>query len=237
MPDPLIHIAGHFKGRFIAEPEALREKLFRIKAYVFDWDGVFNNGMKDESGASPFSEVDVMGTNLLRFNHFLRTGETPVTAIITGERNRAAYILARREHFHSVYYGIRYKAAALQHICRTHGVMPEEVAFVFDDVLDLSVAAICGLRIMVYRSCNPLLLDFAVQAQLADYITAVSGNGHAVRETVELLTGISGLYRETVEHRMHFTDTYRHYLELRNKAQVAFYTATEPETIIPKVPS
>ena len=48
------------------------DRLDKIKAFVFDWDGVFNNGAKDSEGASPFNEVDAMGTNLLRFNHHLR---------------------------------------------------------------------------------------------------------------------------------------------------------------------
>jgi 3-deoxy-D-manno-octulosonate 8-phosphate phosphatase (KDO 8-P phosphatase) len=236
MADTLLHTAGHFKGRFLAEPEALREKLAGIRAYVFDWDGVFNDGKKDEGGSSPFSEVDAMGTNLLRFNHYLRTGTTPVTAIITGEHSAAAYALAQREHFHGVYYGVRYKAAALQHICKEHGLAPEEVAFVFDDVLDLSAAALCGLRVMVYRECNPLLLDFAAERGLADYITSVSGGAHAVREASELLTGISGLYRETIEQRMHFADNYRGYLRQRDQQQTLFYTAEGPDTIIPKQP-
>ncbi len=236
MPGSLLHITEHFKGQFIAAPELLREKLFHIKAFVFDWDGVFNNGMKDESGSSTFSEVDAMGTNLLRFNHFLRAGKPPVTAIITGEHNKAAATLAQREHFDVVYYGIRHKATALAHLCLTHHLAPNEVAYIFDDVLDFSVAAACGLRIMVQRACSPLLSDFAVQQDLADYLTAASGGHHAIRESSELLCGISGHYTETITHRMHYTETYQEYLQKRNEAQVSFFSRTETDTITPNAP-
>src|SRR5215207_7239956 len=91
-----------FKGRFFLEPEELASRLHRVKAFVFDWDGVFNGGEKDEHGSSPFNEVDAMGTNLLRFNHHLRNNAQPAVAIITGENNKAAISFAKREHFNAV---------------------------------------------------------------------------------------------------------------------------------------
>src|SRR5580704_1165232 len=93
-----------FKGNFLEASFALAEKLAGVKAIVFDWDGVFNNGVKDENGSSSFSEVDAMGTNLFRFNHYMRTGKVPITAIISGESNKSSETLAKREHFDAVYY-------------------------------------------------------------------------------------------------------------------------------------
>ncbi|MBS1934690.1 MAG: phosphatase, partial [Bacteroidetes bacterium] len=195
-----------------------------IKAFVFDWDGVFNNGIKDDNGSSAFSEIDAMGTNLLRFNHYLCHGRTPVVAVISGEKNKAAFTLAKREHFNAVYYKFVHKIAALDHLCNQHKLQYDEIAFVFDDVLDFSVANICGLRLMISRECNPLLLQFAEKNKLADYLTFADGNNHAVREIVELLTGISGKYDETISQRMKFSETYRHYLQLRNEPEPSFYT-------------
>jgi len=217
-------IKEHFKGSFISSVDTIQSKLKNIKAFVFDWDGVFNNGIKDNEGTSPFNEVDAMGTNMLRFNYYLQTGRNPIVAIISGEQNKAAKTLGKREHFHAVYSGIKFKVDALQHLSRIFGIKPEEIAFVFDDVLDLSVAKICGLRIMVGRQANPLLIDFAVQRNMVDYLTACSGHEHAVRETAELITGLSGHYNETLEHRMDFSNTYQRYLKDRNITETAFYT-------------
>lgn len=221
------HITEFFKGRFLAKPPLLIKKLSGIKAFVFDWDGVFNNGVKDDNGSSPFSEVDAMGTNLLRFNHFLSNGQPPLIAIFSGETNKAAFNLARREHFHAVYYKVPNKIKALNHFCEMHQLEPMDIAFIFDDVLDFSVAHLCGLRIMVSRASNPLLIDFAEKNRLADYITFNDGNGHAVRESVELITGLSGKYHETIEDRMHYATGYQQYLEMRNKPVPVFYTLTD----------
>jgi len=231
----IAYIAEQFKGKFIIQPEALREKFLKIKVFVFDWDGVFNNGEKNENATSLFNEVDAMGTNLLRFNYFQRNGTIPFTAIISGENNSAAFALAKREHFQAVYYGIKYKAIALQHVCMTFQVRPEEVAFVFDDVLDFSMAEKCGLRIMVHRSCNPLLIDFAVARGMVDYITAADGSNHAVREAVELLTGLSGVYNHTIEARMNFTEEYLLYLQKRNQERTVCYTS-QASSIVEKQP-
>ena len=196
---------------------------------MFDWDGVFNNGIKDENGSSPFSEIDAMGTNLLRFNYYIRNAETPLIAIISGEKNNAAFTLAKREHFYAVYYKTANKIKSLDHLCRQNNIEPTQVAFIFDDVLDFSVAQLCGLRIMVARNCNPLLIHFAEKNKLADYITFADGGNHAVREAVELLTGLSGKYNETIEQRMHFTNNYQQYVALRNKPQPVFYTIINSE--------
>src|SRR4051812_41410645 len=86
-------------GKFISDASSISKKLEGIKAFIFDWDGVFNNGQKLGSGSSSFSEVDSMGTNLLRYSHFLKHDKLPLTAIISGERNETAFYFCQRECF------------------------------------------------------------------------------------------------------------------------------------------
>jgi 3-deoxy-D-manno-octulosonate 8-phosphate phosphatase (KDO 8-P phosphatase) len=213
----------YFHGQFITPAEQIAKRLEHIKAFVFDWDGVFNDGAKDGNGASPFNEVDAMGTNLLRFNHHLRQNTQAIAAIISGERNPAADAFVKREHFHAAYGGIKHKAQALDHLCETFGISDGEVAFVFDDVLDFSLAARCGLRIMVGRGANPLLIEWAVKQNLVDYLTSADGTQHAVRETVELLTGLSGVYDETIRERAHYSQRYQEYLVDRNVTEPRYF--------------
>ena len=70
-----------------------------IKAFIFDWDGVFNNGQKNANSSSNFNETDSMGTNLLRYSYFLTNGVLPITAVISGEKNEAAFYFCERECF------------------------------------------------------------------------------------------------------------------------------------------
>jgi len=213
----------HFNGVFVTKPEEMAAKLSLVRAFVFDWDGVFNDGEKDANGSSPFNEVDAMGTNLIRFNHYLRTKQVPVSAIISGEKNELSFSFAKREHFQTVYFRVKHKINALEHLCKAHNLRTEEVAFFFDDVLDFSAAKMAGLRIMINRHSTPLLKEYVLKNNLADYITAFSGGEHGIREAVEMLMGVSGIYTETIDQRAHFSETYKQYLEERNRQPTSFY--------------
>lgn len=216
-----------FQGEFLLNPKSFRRRVKDIKAFVFDWDGVFNDGHKTESGASSFSEIDSLGTNLLRFTHYLNKGSLPLTAIISGENNKAAAAFTQREHFHALYSGIKNKSDALQHFCMTHNLSPAEVAFVFDDVLDLSVSAICGLRLLVGRASNPLFNRYVRKEKLADYVTSCSGAGYAVREVCELFMHVHGNYDRIVSHRIQFSKEYQTYLEQRNNVKTRLLSSKD----------
>lgn len=220
-------VAAAFQGTFHTSPEEIAAKLQQIRCFVFDWDGVFNDGAKDAEGASPFNEVDAMGTNLLRFNHYLRNGQPPVTAVITGEHNPAAFRFAKREHLHAVYCGIKYKAVALDHLCKAYGIADHEVAFFFDDVLDFSVSARAGIRIMIGRAANPLMIRWAAAQGYVDYCTAADSRNFGLREGMELLKGLSGRFEGTISERANFTTTYTDYLAARNTAIPQYFTVKD----------
>src|SRR6185436_2368860 len=102
MSDSVIKLFEKGGGEFISPPSLFIDKLKKVKAVLFDWDGVFNNGFKQGDQGSIFSEVDAMGTNLIRFSLWRMNGVLPIAAIITGENNPAAIQLAQREKFHAV---------------------------------------------------------------------------------------------------------------------------------------
>ncbi len=210
-------------GEFISPLSVFAERLPKIKAFVFDWDGVFNSGFKQDNAGSPFSEPASMGLNMLRFSGFLKDGEVPLIFIITGENNLPAIKLAQREHFAGVYLSIRNKLAALKHINKEFGIASNQVAFSFDDILDLGLAKEVALRFQVNRLANPLMDTFVRANGLVDYKTATDGNNHAVREICELIIGLNKNYNQTISQRMKFTDTYQRYLTKRNSATPLFF--------------
>src|SRR4051812_42844992 len=104
-------------GRFITPFAEMQRKMENIHAFVFDWDGVFNDGQKQSTGGSAFSEVDSMGTNLLRFSYFFKNQSMPVTAILSGEKNDTAFYFTEREGFHYSFYKVPHKVEALRFLC------------------------------------------------------------------------------------------------------------------------
>lgn len=202
----------------VASAGELRARLAGVRAFLFDWDGVFNTGRKSEGSPSGFSEADSMGTNLLRFAWWLRDrGSLPFTGILTGQDNPTAVRLAERERFQAVYRGFLNKLAALEDIRTRFDIRPEQICFVFDDVLDLGVAERCGVRVLVRNGGAPLLARHAETEGLCEYVTGREGGAHAVRETAELLLGLTGEYDRIVKERATHSELYCSYLDERNE--------------------
>jgi len=223
-PNAAANMFAVMGGKFLTPPKKLREKLRNIRAYVFDWDGVFNSGAKSAATPSTFTEPDSVATNLLRFGHLLDMGNHPITAIITGENNPTAIQFAKREHITAVYSKTIHKIDAIEHFCAAHNLRLDEVAFFFDDVLDLSVAKKVGLRICIGRSIGVLFNDYISRNNLADYLTAVHGGNYGLREACEMLMGVRGNHEDAFEGRIQFTGKYESYLEQRNSIPTQFYT-------------
>jgi 3-deoxy-D-manno-octulosonate 8-phosphate phosphatase (KDO 8-P phosphatase) len=70
-------------GTFLTPPSRIKSSLANIKAFVLDWDGVFNDGRKTSETDSTFSEIDSMGINLLRFDYWLRNNQFLLNFILT----------------------------------------------------------------------------------------------------------------------------------------------------------
>ncbi|MBY0436191.1 MAG: hypothetical protein K2U26_19020 [Cyclobacteriaceae bacterium] len=87
--------------------------------------------------------------------------------------------------------------------------------FFFDDVLDLEVARRCGARVMIGRPAAPMLRQFAKSNAIADYITAMDGGRHGLREGCELVIGLLGLFDHVISNRMIFSEEYQQYLAAR----------------------
>src|SRR5262245_6018624 len=162
-----------------------------------------------------------MGTNMLRYALWKASGSMPVVATITGENNPQAGLLAQREHYHKVYLLSKNKANVFESFCGEYELKPEEVLFFFDDVLDMEVAGMCGARVMIGRAPSPLLRDFAIKNQYADYVTANHGGRNGLRERCQLVIGLLGQFDWVVTNRMKFTSDYQAYLAQRQSIQTS----------------
>ncbi|UBM63051.1 phosphatase [Candidatus Sulfidibacterium hydrothermale] len=210
-------------GRFVTAVTDLQKKVAALKAVIFDWDGVFNAGYKTDAGSSPFSEVDSMGINMLRVDFWLRYHRILPVFVITGAENEMALRLARREHLNGIFMKYIHKTRALEMILHDYGLKKEEVAFVFDDILDIEVARQVGVSVLVNRSGSPLTTDYIVSNKVCDYITGNESGNFAVREACELFIGLGGNMVQTIETRIRFKGEYEQYLTNRNRTETHLF--------------
>ena len=217
-------------GKFITPATQLQDKLRNIKAILFDWDGVFNSGEKGGLPSS-FSEVDSMGINMLRFGYFMMTGQIPYTAIVTGETNQAGFKWAKRERFDNVFYQVKNKVDLLPVLKREQGIEPDEVLFVFDDILDLSLAKQVGARFLVNRKSNPMFNAYCIKNGLCDYLSYSSGSENALREITEVVLDALGLFEKTIDERIQFDGIYKDFLAEKMPKETGFLKSDNGEFV------
>lgn len=228
-------LSGHFTdvgGVFVTSVAEIATKLKDVGALVFDWDGVFNGGFKSEDLPSTFSEADSMGTNMLRYGLWRKNKQLPTVAVVSGEDNRAAVQFATRERFQDVYLSISDKRLVIKQLCSRGNIKPHQIICVFDDINDLGMATMCGLRYLIHRPASPLLKKYATGHRACDYITGNDSSSYAVREICELSLGLMGVFDMVVDSRVANDETYQEYFRQRQACATDYYTQ-KLEEIVP----
>src|SRR5271169_642749 len=169
------------------------ERAKKIKLIIFDVDGVMTDGtiflFPAPSGASGASTEEhrekmadkigfgISSSTMLEakgFNAHDGTGFSLArlgglkAAIITKRISETVALRARDLRIEHVYQGQQDKAAAFREILAKENLLPEEVAYVGDDIIDLPVMRLCGLAIAVKNSREEVLRE-------SHFITAHEG--------------------------------------------------------------
>ena len=227
-------LAQHFSklgGELITPVQKMAARMQEIRGAVFDWDGVFNPGVKGDTLPSGFNEADSMGTNMLRFGFWKLHGRLPVFAVISGAENKTAQYFAERERFNNVYLGVRDKQLALDHFCKEHQLHPEQLACVFDDINDLAMADRCAIRALINRPASPLFKQYIRRRGLCDYISAGGPTQYGLREITELMLGLLGVFDSVVESRVAYDQSYQDYFGTRQKTVTRYYRQADSSVV------
>lgn len=155
----------------------IRQKCKKIKIVITDVDGVLTDGgryysVKGEN-LKKFDTRDGMGVNLLLRNDIK-------TIILTKEKSKITRRWAKEMNISYVYDGSIKKESALPKICKRFNLLPENLAFIGDDVNDLAIFKKVGF------SATP---NNAIEQakKLADYICKAKGGEGSFREIADLI--------------------------------------------------
>ncbi len=206
-------------GTFVTPPKNMIQKLSQIHCFVFDWDGVFNDGRKSKETSSNFAEQDAMSLHIIRYAYWKIHGKLPIIAIITGADNETAYSFAKREHLTLVIAGFKDKFESIEILKKEHTLGTNNIATIFDDIIDYPLAVSSALRFLVKRSASPLFLEYFKNNKLCDYITYSEQPNYPVREIAELVVGMMGNFDEMLISRFRDKETYKKFWELRQSVE------------------
>ena len=175
--------------------EHLKEKAEKIKAIVFDVDGVMTDGSLtfDENGVEykTFNAKDGQGVVMMNKAGF-------VTAIITARDNGTVRHRFKTLGMTKLYEGCKNKLAALHDFMSEFNLKPEEIAYMGDDLPDICVLRVVGLP------CCPGDAVEEVKANAA-FVSSKNGGRGAVRELCNFVLKSTGKYEEVTSSIMNRT--------------------------------
>jgi 3-deoxy-D-manno-octulosonate 8-phosphate phosphatase (KDO 8-P phosphatase) len=174
-------------------PSAIAKRAKQIKVLLMDVDGTLTDGsvtlLSQLDGSAleikTFDAHDGQGLSLAH-TAGLRTG------VITGRESPALRRRCRELNIEFVYEKQPHKIEAYEEILKKTGARESEVAFLGDDLPDLTVMRRVGLAVAVG--------DAAMEVKRAAHFTtkAVGGKG-AARETVELILKSKGMWDQMID--------------------------------------
>ncbi len=162
----------------------MKTKLANIELLLLDVDGVLTNGgiTYSDSGdqIKTFHSRDGFGIRLL-MDSGIGVG------IITGRKSKALGLRCENLGITLLFDGIKDKSKALDKITSQTGIMPEQIAFAGDDLMDLPVMKRVGVSFCVSDACQEV-------KDHSDIITNQKGGHGAVREICECILKAKNLW-------------------------------------------
>ncbi|PKL48040.1 MAG: 3-deoxy-D-manno-octulosonate 8-phosphate phosphatase [Candidatus Riflebacteria bacterium HGW-Riflebacteria-2] len=161
----------------------------KIKMLLFDCDGVMTDGHvvlgNDGLELKFFSAADGIGLKMWNKSGLL-------AGCITGRASQGLERRAAELKFDELHQKVTRKGDVLAEIIKKHGLTLEEVAYIGDDLNDLSVGTRVGL-FFVPANHHPAVRPFA------DYVLSTRGGHGAVREAIDLMLDRKGLIEGLIE--------------------------------------
>ena len=174
-------------------PARVAQKARQISLLLMDVDGTLTDGSVTLASTPDNHAVEVKtfdahdGQGLtLAVTAGLRTG------VITGRSSPALRRRCKELDIEFVYEKQGHKIAAYEDILRKTGAKESEVAFLGDDLPDLTVMRRVGLAVAVGNAAPEV-------KRAADYRTKAPGGKGAARELVELILKSKGVWEEMID--------------------------------------
>ncbi len=169
----------------------MEERLKKIKAFVFDVDGVLTDGgiLADLNGEL-YRVFDSKDGLALRMAHMRGYH----LGIITGGRSGSIPQRFRTCGIstNDVYLGSRDKITDFEDFCKRHNLEPNEVMYFGDDLPDIPVMKVCG--------CGACPCDAVDEVkEVADYIGSKPGGKGFARQALEMVMKLQGTWNLDIQ--------------------------------------
>jgi 3-deoxy-D-manno-octulosonate 8-phosphate phosphatase (KDO 8-P phosphatase) len=172
---------------------ALKKRAAKIKVVLMDVDGTITDG-----GVTLLSQPDGSALEIKTFDAHDGQGMTLGNTaglrmgVITGRESPALRRRMKEMRVEFVYERQPQKIAAYEEILQKAGVTEDEVAYLGDDLPDLTVMRRVGLAVAVGNAVDEV-------KKAAHYTTVRTGGKGAARELIELILKCKGIWEQMID--------------------------------------
>ncbi len=160
----------------------------RVSLLALDCDGVLTDGTIGYDGHGVERKFFHIHDGFA-IRAWMREGGSVV--VVTGRHSPALCVRMAELGVKEVHENVPDKNAKLQEIIAAHELMPDQVAFMGDDLPDLPAFAACGFALAPANAAPEV-------RERAHFVTANSGGAGAVREAIEHLMRSTGRWSQVL---------------------------------------
>lgn len=156
--------------------------LARITTFIFDYDGVLTDGhvlLTDSGDALRMANVKDGYALQLAIKNGYRV------AIITGGRSQSIRTRFEALQIKDVFIGVQNKLEVFNNYLEKHGLHPEEVLYMGDDIPDFELMRAAGIPTCPSDACEEI-------KSVAKYISGYAGGRGCVRDVIEQVMKVQG---------------------------------------------
>ncbi len=173
--------------------DQIKVRAANIRLLLLDVDGVLTDGSlyfgKEGDMLKSFFVRDGLGLSLLR-SQGIEVG------LITGRQSEIVRARARDLKIEHVYQGQLNKLGVFEELCAKLALTPKEVAYMGDDIVDLSILSRVGLAATV-KNAHETILPYC------HFVSRFKGGRGAVRELCDLILSAQGRLEAILDRAVH----------------------------------
>ncbi len=164
-----------------------KEELKKIKAFIFDVDGVLSH---QDMNLSP--EGELIRTSCTKDGYAIMYSikKGYIIAVISGGGAPGVQERFTRLGIKEIYLRIENKVDALKDIMQKYNLQPEEIMYMGDDIPDYNVMKMVGLPVCPIDACEEIKI-------ISKYISDIEGGKGCVRDVISQVLKAKGDWMDT----------------------------------------